>query len=110
MSRPAERLMVPAAVAAMVILAGLASPRAGLAQPAAQKPAAAAAGANPDAPKAVFERACRACHDLGVVTGQRKTRAGWEDTVAQMMSRGLAINDDQADEIVDYLAKTYSAD
>jgi cytochrome c5 len=99
------RLIAPGAVAGMILATGLSAPHAGAAQPASGP--AAAAVATPG--KAAFESACRTCHDLGVVTGQRKSRQGWEDTVAQMMSRGLAIDGDQADKVVDYLAKAYPA-
>jgi cytochrome c2 len=99
------RLIAPGAAAVMTFALGLSATHAGAAQPAARPGATVAATAG----KAVFESACRTCHDLGVVTGQRKTRQGWEDTVAQMMSRGLAIDDDQADKVIAYLAKAYPA-
>ncbi|HMF79111.1 MAG TPA: helix-hairpin-helix domain-containing protein [Bryobacteraceae bacterium] len=59
----------------------------------------------PDGPgKDVMKRMCNSCHGLEVVTGIRKTRNRWANTVDVMVSRGAMGTDDEIDEVIDYLA------
>ncbi len=55
--------------------------------------------------KALFEKKCSICHALSRPLGEQKSRAEWTKTVAQMRKNGCPINDAEAKEIVDYLAK-----
>ena len=52
---------------------------------------------------------CGTCHDLTLTTDQRKSRDGWQTTVTRMVSSGAALTDDQAAQVIDYLAKNYGA-
>jgi cytochrome c5 len=64
---------------------------------------------NQDPPgKALFETVCSNCHELNVTTDQRKSRADWQATVDKMIAHGAPMTSDQAAQITDYLAKTYS--
>ena len=79
--------------------------------------AAAPATATPPAPdhpdadaqaKGLFENACSSCHDASLATQAKQTPAQWADTVATMVSRGAPLDDKQAAEVSDYLARHYS--
>ena len=54
-------------------------------------------------------KACAQCHSADVVSSQRKTRAGWADTVNQMVANGAQVSDAEFDKVVDYLAKNFAA-
>jgi cytochrome c5 len=54
-------------------------------------------------------KACSQCHSAEVISSQRKTRAGWADTVNQMMANGATVSDTEFDKVVDYLAKNFPA-
>ena len=81
------------------------------------EPATAAAStplAAPDHPdgdaqaKGLFENACGSCHDASLATQAKQTPAQWANTVATMVSRGATLDDQQAAEVSDYLARHYS--
>jgi cytochrome c5 len=56
--------------------------------------------------KALFEAKCQSCHELGRPLGKTKDRSGWTATVKRMQQVNRApINDQEADEIIDYLVK-----
>jgi mono/diheme cytochrome c family protein len=77
---------------------------------AAAQPAPAAPPAEADAAartKAIFEAQCSNCHELRIVTGQRKTEEEWATTVDAMVAKGAPVTPEQADEIIAYLAKYY---
>lgn len=72
--------------------------------------AAPAAPAPADAKEqALFENTCSACHDLSLATQQHMDRSGWQGTVSQMVGMGAPLNDQQAAEVTDYLARHYGA-
>lgn len=48
---------------------------------------------------------CTDCHGPDTITAQRRTRAGWDFVVQDMVSRGANASDDDARTIVDYLAR-----
>jgi CO dehydrogenase/acetyl-CoA synthase alpha subunit len=54
-------------------------------------------------------KACAQCHSADVVSSERKTRAGWADTVNQMVANGAQVSDADFDKVVDYLAKNFGA-
>lgn len=97
MTRIATGWSLAALMAAGLLGLAVASPTS--AQAPAQPPA--------DAGKQIFEQTCTACHDLSLVTSQRKSRAEWGDTVEMMIGRGAPINSQQGALVADYLAKTY---
>lgn len=66
-----------------------------------------AASARASAGAAVFERACRGCHERDLVESQRLTRAGWQREVEKMMRWGATLSEDDKTALVDYLAVHY---
>ena len=57
--------------------------------------------------KGLFENACSSCHDASLATQAKQTPAQWANTVATMVSRGAPLDDKQAAEVSDYLARHY---
>lgn len=76
--------------------------------PAPAKPAVAPAPEQAQA-AALFEKSCSGCHELAQATTQSMDKAGWHDTVQQMIGYGAAITPAEADRIADYLAGKYGA-
>ncbi len=54
-------------------------------------------------------KACAQCHSAEIISSQRKSRAGWADTVNQMVANGAQVSDAEFDKVVDYLAKNFAA-
>jgi cytochrome c5 len=46
---------------------------------------------------------CGTCHNLAIVTGQRRDRAAWEASIDQMIGRGAEISDAEYEVIAAYL-------
>lgn len=66
-----------------------------------------AAGAALAAPaaKETFEARCSVCHGIDRSLSAAKDRSGWEATVKRMQARAAGmISDDDAKQIIDYLA------
>jgi len=60
----------------------------------------------PDAPgKDVVVQNCAGCHDLNLISTQRKTPAEWEATVNRMIANGVTLDETQFDQVVAYLGK-----
>jgi cytochrome c5 len=57
--------------------------------------------------KEIIERECAACHDTGHISGQKKTRDDWIDTVSKMMDRGASLNAKEFDTVIAYLVKYF---
>lgn len=57
--------------------------------------------------EALVQARCIGCHNIERVTSARKTRAGWAETVARMVSKGARLNAAEQDAVVEYLSKTY---
>lgn len=57
--------------------------------------------------KAEVKKICSDCHEIGTVTGSRRTRIGWERSVEDMAARGAQGSDDDMAVIVDYLTKFF---
>lgn len=57
--------------------------------------------------KALVERSCVSCHEMDTVIAERRTRADWEQTVADMVSRGAEGTDQEMAEVVAYLTKNF---
>jgi competence ComEA-like helix-hairpin-helix protein len=49
------------------------------------------------------KKICTTCHEIGSVTGSRRTRIGWEQNVDDMVSRGAEGSDEDLQAVVDYL-------
>jgi hypothetical protein len=60
--------------------------------------------------KALLERECDSCHDTGRISGQKKTKDAWIDTVSRMMTRGASLNDKEFDTVIAYLVKNFGKD
>jgi competence protein ComEA len=57
--------------------------------------------------KDTFMRICSGCHEPVVVTDSRRSRAGWEDLVGNMMGMGAQANDTEFEQIVAYLTASF---
>jgi hypothetical protein len=59
--------------------------------------------------KALVERVCSGCHDLGVISDKGRTAEDWQKVVDLMADRGAQATDAEFDQITAYLAKTQPA-
>ena len=66
------------------------------------------ATARSDPGKALVERACQSCHDLGTVTQARHTAKQWPGVVVRMRGNGADLTDAELKQVQDYLVKTYA--
>ncbi len=57
--------------------------------------------------KDVVESVCSQCHGLRYITDSAMEREGWENIVADMMSRGAPLDDSEVDMVVDYLTASF---
>lgn len=58
--------------------------------------------------KTLFEKKCGACHGIKKATSQKKNQAEWTETVMRMKNKnGAPVNDDEAKNIIEYLAVNY---
>lgn len=58
--------------------------------------------------KALFEKKCSGCHSSNRPKSKQKTAGEWQTTVLRMKDvNGCAITNEEAQVIMDYLAKTY---
>ncbi len=64
--------------------------------------------AQAEAPKAIVERACQSCHDLGTITQARHTAKEWPGVVVRMRGNGADLTDAELKQVQDYLVKTYA--
>ena len=65
--------------------------------------------ANPPEPgKAIVNRACQSCHDLGTVTDAHHTAGEWPGVVERMRTNGADLTDNEAKQVREYLIKTYA--
>jgi cytochrome c5 len=55
----------------------------------------------------LLQERCTICHDLVRVTGAKKDRAGWEQTVDRMIGRGAQLNEAERVVLINYLTETY---
>jgi cytochrome c5 len=93
-----------AAAAAPVTL----DPSPAVAAPSAPAPAKAAVVELPDGDgKAIATENCQACHKLTNLTKAHKSLDDWKETVQTMIDRGANVPADQADTLVQYLAKNF---
>jgi len=57
--------------------------------------------------KTEYERICGECHDLGVGTGNPRTRAQWAAVVEDMAAMGAAGTKAELQLVVDYLSANF---
>lgn len=51
---------------------------------------------------------CGTCHNLAIVTGQRRDRAAWEASIDQMIGRGAEVSDAEYEMIAAYLGTHFA--
>jgi competence ComEA-like helix-hairpin-helix protein len=55
-----------------------------------------------------FATVCGRCHPVERITGMRRTRSQWEETITAMITtRGAQISDDEFDTVLTYLSAEY---
>ncbi len=57
--------------------------------------------------KALVEKVCASCHEMETVTATRRTKIGWEQSVADMVSRGAEGSDAEMANVVAYLTRYF---
>lgn len=57
--------------------------------------------------KALLETRCTVCHGVERTTSLKKDRAGWEQTVNRMITKGAELTPEEAQALIDYLAENY---
>ena len=57
--------------------------------------------------KELAEAVCTACHSLERVVAKRGTKAEWQDKVLEMLQEDPDITQQERDQIVEYLAKSF---
>lgn len=68
-----------------------------------------AASPYPDRPgKKIVEKLCSNCHGLKLMEPMRKSRAQWQSSVDEMVTRGMKAEDDEVEAVVNYLARYLS--
>lgn len=77
------------------------------AAPAPKSGSGGAASLPEGAGKQILLKSCTSCHSVETITANRNTGDGWADVVSQMIGRGANISDDDAETLVEYLAKNY---
>jgi competence ComEA-like helix-hairpin-helix protein len=60
-----------------------------------------------EAAKALTERVCSECHDLGMATDTRRTAKDWNTVVVTMASKGANAKDEEFATIKKYLTRYY---
>src|ERR1700722_8085892 len=68
---------------------------------------AACVAQSPATASAALQDVCGACHSVGTVTSQRRTRAQWQESINSMIARGAKGTDEEFALILDYLATQY---
>lgn len=57
--------------------------------------------------KAILNRSCQSCHDLGTITEAEHTAEEWPRVVARMRTNGAVLSDAEAKQLQAYLIKAY---
>ena len=102
-----KRIFILMAVVLLALLVGvLLTACGGQAQPAAPAPTQAQPSTALDG-QALLKDRCARCHDVGRVERARKTADEWKATVERMVSKGAALNSQEQEALIKYLAQTY---
>lgn len=59
---------------------------------------------------ALVSSRCSTCHPLGLVENSKFSEQGWQVLVDRMVAAGAALNDDQKQLVINYLAIAYPKD
>jgi len=57
--------------------------------------------------KDAFQQVCSKCHPIEQALAKRHSKAGWEHTIDDMVTKGAEATDTQFDAIIAYLAQNY---
>ena len=57
--------------------------------------------------KELLEKICTVCHDLELVANNHNDKKGWEDPIAEMVTRGADGTRDEIQTILNYVAKYF---
>lgn len=57
--------------------------------------------------KEIVKRVCQQCHGLGVFTSLKFTVDGWRPVVAEMVSNGAPLQDEEVETVAQYLANNF---
>jgi competence protein ComEA len=57
--------------------------------------------------KDLLVKQCSGCHQITVITSQRKTESAWTDTIVEMRNRGANGSDEDMEQIIHYLTANY---
>jgi competence ComEA-like helix-hairpin-helix protein len=57
--------------------------------------------------KDAFQQVCSKCHPVEQAIAKRHSKAGWEHTIDDMVTKGAEATDTQFDAIIAYLAENY---
>jgi cytochrome c-type biogenesis protein CcmH/NrfF len=68
------------------------------------------AGCSQPSAQELVEERCAVCHALSVVETAQKTPQKWEETVNRMIEKGARLDDQEAEEVIDYLSEAYGAE
>ena len=60
--------------------------------------------------QAVFESRCGSCHDLAFAEKKLRSRAEWQKVLIKMRTYGAPLSDEEAAQVLEYLAKNYSSE
>src|SRR5512133_1980546 len=63
----------------------------------------------PNAAREAFVKVCGACHPVETVTGTRRTRAQWQESINSMVERGAKGTNEELAAILDYLSTQFAA-
>lgn len=88
---------MPRAIAAAIVVIGLAAAATAFAQQSPSPPTISA--------PAVIQRDCVGCHDIGMAAGKGRTPQDWSDVVDRMVDHGLMESDAELAAVKAYLAK-----
>jgi competence protein ComEA len=57
--------------------------------------------------KDLLVKQCSGCHQLTLVTSQRKSESGWTDTIIEMRNRGANGSDEDMEQVIRYLTTNF---
>jgi hypothetical protein len=62
-----------------------------------------------DARRALVVRACTGCHPAEIIAQKHRSADEWDDLIAKMVDRGAAANEQEQQQILEYLVKYFGA-
>lgn len=55
----------------------------------------------------LVQNRCNTCHGLSSITNAKYDREGWTQVVDRMIANGATLNDQQKEDVINFLAATY---